>query len=186
MKKLPLISIAFVALAGCGPNTAGDQGTAAVEASVPVETAEQVPDAPPAPAEIDDGTSYIECTYSDGSVTNYKITDSSFSAYVETDNAYAENVIYSLGASGSGTRLFWKGPGQKSAGDLAIQTDPDKFVITITTFENGKENKANDISINRKTGIMTDEPFMAGWALGLRKTATCMPATDLTAQQNQF
>jgi len=186
MKKLPLISIALVALAGCGPNNAKDQEAAAVEAPAPAETAEQIPEAPPVEAEISDGASYIECKYSDGTVTNYKITDSSFSAYVETDNAYAENVIYSLGASGSGTRLFWTGAGQKTPGNLAIQTDPDKFVITITNYENGKEYKANDISINRKTGLMIDEPFMINIALGARKTATCSPATDLSVQQNKF
>ncbi len=192
MRNFSIISLAFVALAGCGSDKTAETSdatkTTAIDVGSTTETPVPEPEVPPPAPVTADTAVYIDCQYADRSTVSYRIKEDMISAFSDTESRYIDNIAYLLDWSNN-RNFSWYGEGQKNRYfGLRFNSSPESFTVNILqSISDGSTAMRMQSSINRKTGKITNTIYnLGGSPTETRLVGDCYPGEDKTAQENQF
>jgi archaellin len=192
VRSFPVIAAVLITLSGCGSDKSGQTSDTVTTKQTDTTSASGVPskdsEAPPAQVAADDAI-YIDCQYTDKSNVSYKIENSTISSFSEAENKYIENAIYAAN-TWNGGKYSWTGPGQVQNVPINLQENSESFDIDIGGTDSNNP-KTNRMTINRKTGSVSDTPYnwMGGGNLVTNMTkitARCTPSASKVSEQNSF
>lgn len=186
MNKHTLIIGILFGLTGCGSNSSSSTPSDQAQGSNSEIPAEDMSSGAQNEATPVNGSAiFIDCSYSDNYNTSYKIENNLFYSFSTTSNSYVSDVIY--GISQTDNRSFaWMGKGQEGYNNyntFTINVSEDKFEVVLgNVFEDSKLKEFSNpslrtISINRKTGSMTQYPKILG---------NCYPGQSKVIEKNSF
>lgn len=132
---------------------------------------------------------FIECIYKDKFLANYRIANSSISAFDGSSNSYIDYAIYGPDAS---SKLVWTGPQQNNRRGMSFSQTNDFFAIYVKVYTDSEKNMYL-LRINRKTGDMSQTPYNfwgeSNDVLDERYTnviANCRPSQSMVRAVNMF